>query len=499
MKAFKTPGRSIWLQLTLLFALTLMVFLMVHGLLYNTFMHRQIMERHAQSMHHDAYAISQNISELLAPSSYDGLDENRFLVKEDSLAPYLAMMESLTGCNVYIVDANHDLTGSFNGVVQKLEHPLLPAYLEQSIALGFMGKTPFIQAPVEGEIRLSTSMPVMNAHSQVLGVVLLDASLRELGYFEVPSGQTLMVTSLVALVVSIILSFVFSRWFTRPISRIERVALALANGSYDARTEIRFQNEIGSLAQSVDVLAQRLEDARRHDEQLRKQQQQFLATISHELRTPVTVIRGSVEALRDGVVTSPQEINSYYNQMLRESRWMQRLIRDLLELSRLKSAEFELEHTSFHLCDLLGDVAMSTRALCEGKGVVFECEEPCVNYPFTGDYARLRQMLMAVADNAVKFTLTGKSVRLWLDEQAPVIGIADEGAGIAADDLPRIFDRFRSGRNTNDEGTGLGLAIAREAANRHGVQILVKSQPGQGTVFTFRFPTKPEGHVFISQ
>lgn len=176
------------------------------------------------------------------------------------------MMESLTGCNVYIVDANHDLTGSFNGVVQKLEHPLLPAYLEQSIALGFMGKTPFIQAPVEGEIRLSTSMPVMNAHSQVLGVVLLDASLRELGYFEVPSGQTLMVTSLVALVVSIILSFVFSRWFTRPISRIERVALALANGSYDARTEIRFQNEIGSLAQSVDVLAQRLEDARRHDE-----------------------------------------------------------------------------------------------------------------------------------------------------------------------------------------------------------------------------------------
>lgn len=486
----RPPKRSIWLRLTLLFALSLVAFSLFHGLLYNTFVRRQTIQRYGQTMQRDAYAISQNLSELVAPSGYDGLDENRYLVSEESLAPYLAMMESLTGCSVYIVDANHDLTGYFDGVVQKLENPQLPAYLEQSIALGFMGKTPFVQADVEGDTRLSTSMPVMNVHSKVLGVVLLDASLRELGYSEAPTGQTMLVTMLIAMAVAILLSFVFSRWFTRPISRIERVAQLLADGDYNARTSIRLKDEVGSLARSMDVLAQRLEDARRRDEALRAQQQQFFSTISHELRTPVTVIRGSVEALRDGIVTTPQEVQAYYDQMLRESRWLQRLIRDLLELSRLQNMEFTLDSSTFQLEDLLGDVAMSTRAMCEGRGVLFQCEEPRASYLFTGDYTRLRQMLLAVADNAVKFTPPGRTVRLWLDDAAPLIGIADEGAGIAPEDLPHIFDRFRTTRAANAEGTGLGLAIVRETANRHGVDIRVDSSPETGTVFTFAFPAE---------
>ncbi|MBR6571047.1 MAG: hypothetical protein IKK75_11405, partial [Clostridia bacterium] len=221
MKALRRPGQSILLRLTLLFALSLLAFSMIHGLLYNTLLRRQTIQRYSQTMQRDAYAISQNLSELVAPSSYDGLDETRFLVNEDTLAPYLAMMESLTNCSVYNVDAQHDLTGYFDGVVQRIERPLLPAYLEQSIALGFMGKTPFIQAEVDGDTRLSTSMPIMNVNSQVLGVVLLDASLRELGYSEVPAEKTLLYTSMIALLVSVALSFFFSKWFTRPISRME--------------------------------------------------------------------------------------------------------------------------------------------------------------------------------------------------------------------------------------------------------------------------------------
>ena len=488
MIARHLPRRSIWARLTLLFAISLVAFSMIHALLYNTLMRRQTIQRYGQNMHHDAYAISQNLSELLAPSDYEVLDENRFLVSEDSLAPYLAMMESLTRCNVYIVDAQHDLTGYFDGVVQKLEHPQLPAYLEQSIALGFMGKTPFVQADIDGDIKLSTAMPVMNAQSQVLGVVLLDASLRELGYSEAPTSKTMLYAMWIALGVSVLLSFFFSHWFTRPISRMERVAQALADGDYDARTSIRMNDEIGSLAGSMDVLAQRLRDARARDEALHKQQQLFFSNISHELRTPVTVILGSLEALRDGIVTSPGEVQGYYEQMIREGRWLQQLIRDLLELSRLQNAEFMLENSDFDLCDLLGDVAMSARTLCEARGVLFRCSEPSAHFGFTGDYARLRQMLLAVVDNAVKFTPPGKTVRLWLEDHQPLIGVEDEGAGIPQEDLPHIFDRFRSTRTANDGGTGLGLAIVRETANRHGVNIRVVSREGEGTAFLFSFP-----------
>jgi len=490
MKKPLLPRRSIRARLLLLFMLLLIMFTVLLGVLFNTLMRRQSIDHYSQSMQRHAYAISQNLSELLAPSSYDALDETRFIVSEETLAPYLAMTESLTNCNVYILDAQHNVTGYFDGVVQRLEKPLLPAYLEQSVALGFMGKTPFIQAEMNGQTHLTTCMPVMNAQSRVLGVVLLETTLRELGYAQVPSTTILLISLLISFMFSVFLALQFSRFFTRPISRMEKVAHALTSGDYDARTQIQQQDEIGSLALSMDVLAERLEESRRLDDAMRRQQQQLFSNISHELRTPVTVIRGSLEALRDGVVKDEDEVRSYYGQMIRESRWLQSLIHDLLELSRLQNSEYQLNLSSFDLCDLLGDVAMSARALCETKGVAFGCDEPQVHFDFTGDYSRLRQMLLAVADNAVKYTHPGRSVHLWLEasDEKPVIGIADEGTGIEADELSRIFDRFHAARDSSHDSTGLGLAIVKEIANRHNIVIDVESEPGNGTVFRFLFP-----------
>ena len=328
----------------------------------------------------------------------------------------------------------------------------------------------------------------MNEHSQVLCVVVLESTLRELGYAQVPSSAILLSSIVISFGLAILLSLLFSAIFNRPISQLEQVAHRLADGQYKTRTSLKRSDEIGSLARSMDVLAERLEEARELDEQRREQQKQLFANISHELRTPVTVIRGSLEALRDGVVTGTKEIEAYYEQMIRESRWLQRLIRDLLELSRLQNSEFTLESQTFELCDLLGDVAMSARALSEDKGVVFTCEEPRTSYLFTGDYTRLRQMLLAVADNAVKFTPEGKRVQIRLDENRPVIVISDEGEGIEKDDLKHIFERFRAARQPGRDSTGLGLAIVREIARRHQVEIHVESNVGKGTTFTFVFP-----------
>lgn len=487
MKILRRLRLPIRARLMGLFALLLVAFAVVLGLLYNTLLLRQMIVHYSRTMHHDAYAISQNLSELIAPSNYQALDETRFIVGEDNLAPYLAMTESLTNCNVYLVDAAHNVTGYFDGVVQTLDNPLLPAWLEQAVALGFMGKTPSVQAKEEGDVHLASCMPIMNSHSQVLGVVLLEAGLRELGYAQLPSGTILGISGLIAFVLAGVLALFFSRLFTRPISAVERVAVALADGRYETRTQIVQMDEIGSLARSMDELAGRLEEAKAQEDAHRRQQQRLFSNISHELRTPVTVIRGSLEALRDGVVTQPQEVEAYYVQMIRESRWLQQLIRDILELSRLQSDDFALAQEPVDLCELLGDVAMSARALCETKGVVLVCEEPKGNHTVTGDYARLRQMLLAVADNAVKFTPAGSAVRIWMESEAPVIGIADEGAGMEPEELSRIFDRFHTARDPSREGTGLGLAIVKEIARRHGIKISVESEPGRGSVFLFRF------------
>lgn len=148
------------------------------------------------------------------------------------------------------------------------------------------------------------------------------------------------------------------------------------------------QDEIGELARSMDILARRLFEARSRDERLREQQSAFFATISHELKTPVTVIRGSLEALRDGVVSGGDDVRAYYNQMLTECKGLQRLIIDLLELSRLQNADFSLNMGSVDVRELLGDVAMSAGALCSRKGVRFDCREPGNALQIVGDYAR---------------------------------------------------------------------------------------------------------------
>ena len=277
-----------------LFAALLIVFTLLVGILYNTLMRRQTIAHYSQTMQRDAYAIAQNLSEWIAPSSYEGLDETRFIVSEESLTPYLAFIEQLTNSTVYIVDTYHNVTGYFSGVVQKISNPLLPSYLEQCIALGFMGKTPFIQAEVGGETCLTTSMPVMDAHSRVLGVVLLVSTLREQGYTQLPSTTILLYSLLFSFPLAVLLSYFFSRMFTRPISRIRRAAVSLASGEYQTRIRMASQDELGSLGESMDILAERLEQARAHDDQLRMQQQQFFSNISHELSTPVTVIRGSL-------------------------------------------------------------------------------------------------------------------------------------------------------------------------------------------------------------
>jgi len=481
-------SRSLVWRLMHMFAALLIIFTLIVSILYNALMRRQTIAHYSQSMQRDAHTIAQNLSEWIAPSSYEGLDDTLFIVSGETLTPYLAFIEQLTNSTVYIVDTHHNVTGYFSGVVQQIANPQLPGYLEQCIALGFMGKTPFIQAEIDGETHLTTSMPVMNAQSRVLGVVLLTSTLREQGYAQVPSATILLNSLMFSFPLAVLLSYFLSRMFTRPISSLQKVALSLAGGEYETRTQMTSGDEIGSLAHSMDILAERLEQARAHDEQLRLQQQLFFSNISHELRTPVTVIRGSLEALADGVIRGEENIRAYYQQMIAESRWLQRLIQDLLELSRLQNLGFSLNMSEMELSELLGDVAMSAASLCERKGILFSCAEPAARYTFNGDYSRLRQMLLAVIDNAVKFTPAGKHIRLSLSDTAPTITLTDEGVGIPQEEIAHIFDRFRHTRDASRESTGLGLAIVQEIARRHEIIITVDSQEGSGTTFTFAFP-----------
>lgn len=202
------------------------------------------MERYNEILQREAYVVSQNLHDLLATSENETLDETRLAVSWDTLAPYLALTEQITRTNVYLVDTRHRITGYFDGVVQTLEGVLLPAYMEQSIALGFMGKTPFGRSGAGPQTRLTTSAPIMDENSRVLGVVLLDVSLQELGYTQVSDTALLLVSAVISFAISLLLAFFLSVVFTHPIRRTRETALQLSSGQYDVRLKLRGTSEV---------------------------------------------------------------------------------------------------------------------------------------------------------------------------------------------------------------------------------------------------------------
>jgi len=349
----------------------------------------------------------------------------------------------------------------------------------------FRGETSFSEgfSDLAGAPTLTVGAPIYEG-KQVVGALLLNDAVSGI-QDAVASGQrVLLFSAAAALLLSILLSVLFSYSFTRPISRMKATAGRLSEGDYSAKTGLNRKDEFGDLAASIDVLSDRLQAAREAGRRQEQQRNDFLANVSHELRTPVTVLRGSLEALSDGVVTEPGMVRDYYRQMLRETQGLQRLVNDLMELARLQNADFPIQSAPLSLQDVLLDALRGAERLAQGKDIHIQRDIIQTSVPFTGDYERLKQMLLIVLDNAVKFSPPQSALHVRMDRD--LISIRDEGPGIPQEDLPNVFDRFYKSRGgENRQGSGLGLAIARQIAQRHGMQIELESREGQGTTVSF--------------
>ncbi|MDR3541611.1 MAG: ATP-binding protein [Desulfosporosinus sp.] len=224
-------------------------------------------------------------------------------------------------------------------------------------------------------------------------------------------------------------------------------------------------------------------------EQLRRD---FVANVSHEFRTPLTVMRGSLEAILDGTVVKSEEIKHYHQRMLAETRGLERLVGDLLELSRLQSGKTTINKEMLHIPSLLADAVKSIQTIAEKKRISIEYLAEHDVPLFLGDYDRLRQLLVIFLDNAVKYsppnTKVSVETNLFGVNTLSII-IRDQGYGIAADELTHIWDRFYKGdKSRKGNGTGLGLAIAKHLIELQNGRVSVQSELERGTVIELKFP-----------
>ena len=410
-------------------------------------------------------------------------------------ASMLRFLSSSAADDVWIVDLENNLEVSDHkgGPSRIITYKDLPPDADKVIKEAFTGKTVFGQgfSPLLQVPTLTVATPIQDRNGQIVGVVLLHSPLSGMEEAAGQGMKILLVSVGIALLLALVFSLLFTWKFTKPLSMMKKTAEKMAEGNYTVRSGVQQNDEIGELGKALDILGERLEIASQESAKLDQLRKDFIANISHELRTPVTVIRGSLEAICDKVVDTPEKIEEYHRQMLSESIFLQRLINDLLDLSRLQNHNFQIEKTPLNLCDVVQDVVRSSQHIGKKKAVTVDVKTDVKLYPFKGDYGRLRQMLMIFLDNAIKFSPLGGTVEVSL--AGNVLKVVDHGCGIADKDLPHVFERFYKTRvETNKSGTGLGLAIAKEIAERHDIKVSMISEPDVSTEVIMLLPLQPQ-------
>ncbi|HZI17715.1 MAG TPA: ATP-binding protein [Pyrinomonadaceae bacterium] len=231
-------------------------------------------------------------------------------------------------------------------------------------------------------------------------------------------------------------------------------------------------------------------------EQLERVRQEFLSNVSHELRTPLTAILTFVETLEEGAVDDPRDSRRFLSVIRRNAERMRALISDILELSAIEAGQVRVEPVPVGLAELVNDcfTALGARAAERGVGLVNEVAPGALVH---ADPRRLEQMLTNLADNAVKFSPEGGTVRVTHERAGgrDRVSVSDEGDGIAPEHLPRLFERFYRvdrARSRAAGGTGLGLAIVKHLARAHGGEATVRPAPGGGSIFTVELPAGPD-------
>lgn len=294
----------------------------------------------------------------------------------------------------------------------------------------------------------------------------------------------LIPTLIGATIVSIIVGVLLSRNLSAPLSKVADAARSIGQRNLSQRVEVRGSQEIREVAKAFNEMASDLQQA----EALR---QNLLADVAHELRTPITVIQGNLQAILDDVYELDKaEIAHLYDQ----TRQLTLLVDDLRELAQAEAKQLPMDLIIVDLAELVSDAAAIYEPIAESTQIKLEIKIPEGVPSIQGDRARLMQCLQNLLNNAFRHTPEGGSVTLSLQEELNYLQltVADSGTGISPEHIPFIFDRFYRTDPTRARetgGTGLGLAISRAIIENHGGEILVESDgKGKGSTFTIRLP-----------
>ncbi len=317
------------------------------------------------------------------------------------------------------------------------------------------------------------------------GYLLIHKSMAEITEIQDLMMRATFITVAVIFILSFIILLAFHFIVYRPLRIITEAATQYASGNLDYEIPIHSEDEMGYLSASLNYMSSQLQD-------MESYQKKFVANVSHDFRSPLTSIKGYVEAIADGTIP-PDQQEKYLQTILFETERLTDLTEDLLTLNEFDSENVLLDRKVFDIHDMIKNVAASFEGTCTQRKISIELVLATAHLNVYADERKIQQVLYNLLDNAIKFSDDDSIVTVETTERGDKVSISvkDNGAGIARSDLNKIWDRFYktdASRGRDKKGTGLGLAIVKEAIQAHGENINVISTEGVGTEFVFTLP-----------
>ncbi|MBQ3372235.1 MAG: HAMP domain-containing histidine kinase [Oscillospiraceae bacterium] len=336
------------------------------------------------------------------------------------------------------------------------------------------------------EERILVAVPVVSETGPLgyVGVSVLQKNI----YSPWKTFLTIMILASAAVFTAILIfAYVYSKRMAKPLDKIAEASRSFARGDFSVRVpqDSDTSYEMGALIDSFNKMADSLENAE-------KRRTEFISNISHELRTPMTTISGFADGILDGTIPKEEE-EKYLRSIRDETRRLSRLVRSMLDASKMKSmASDPKRRTTFDLTELVLQTLLSFETRATEKNLDVDPQFPDNRLMVRADKDAITQVIYNLLDNAVKFARPGSciTVRLYIEDKKAFVSVKDEGETIPPDDLPYIFDRFHKSdrsRSLDKDGVGLGLYLVKTIINSHDEDIAVKSEDGV-TEFVFTLP-----------
>ena len=296
--------------------------------------------------------------------------------------------------------------------------------------------------------------------------------------------KTLIMASLWVFLAALIAVYFVTERITSPLKNMSRAAKCFAAGRFDIRVDESGDDEVAELAAAFNAMAESL---RRADEM----RSSFLANVSHDLKTPMTTISGFIDAILVGAIP-PEQQTEYLERIKNEVLRLSRLVRQLLDISRVQAGERKFEFTDFDICEMARQILLSFEQKIDEKRleVGFDCDD--FNMTVNADKDAIYQILYNICDNAVKFSREKGELKISVKQREQdkkiIVSVFNQGVGIPAEDIPFVFERFYKSdksRGLDKTGVGLGLFISKTIINAHGEEIHAESEQGENCRFWF--------------